>query len=181
MQDFHDPWQTGPAKPLPRRRSNLIWWILGGVGGLVVLGCGGIIAVVVYLGDSIPETSIYTGNQVPAEFTRVMKDAGALQEGEKILYFYSDGMMDIRDGFYFVSDRRVVIYSRLTGISPLTSIPFDEIIDLDLYRNESFFDDSQITLHLDNGEILSFPVSSEYDRDQDFFDAIRDRADNVSK
>ena len=28
---------------------------------------------------------------------------------------------------------------------------------------------------LEGGRVLSFPVSSEFERDQDFFDAIRDR------
>ena len=90
-------------------------------------------------------------------------------------------MTDIRDGFYFISDRKVVIYSEGTGDSPLTAIPFDDIIDVALYRNKSFFEDSEITLHLEDGQVLSFPVSSEYHRDQQFFDAIHDRTAKASE
>ena len=90
-------------------------------------------------------------------------------------------MTDISAGFYFVSDRKVVIYSQATGDSPLTAIPFDDIIEVKLYRNESFFEDSEIMLYLEDGQVLSFPVSSEYERDQLFFDAIHDRTAKESQ
>jgi hypothetical protein len=125
--------------------------------------------------------AIYTGNRIPSEFLRTIESVGALDDDESILYFYSDAMTDIRDGFYFVSDRKVVIYSQATGESPLAAIPFDDIVDVELYRNESFFVDSEITIYLKDGRVLSLPVSSEYDRDQQFFDAIHDRIDKTSE
>jgi hypothetical protein len=175
MQDFSDSPLMGGTQPQPPRRSSGLWWLLGGCGTLVVLGCGGLLAFVIYLGTYGPETSVYTGNRIPARFIKTMESVGALDPGETILYFYSDAMGDIRDGFYFVSDRKVAVYLQGTGDSPLTKIPFDQIAEADLYRNESFFEDSEITLRLKDGQIISFPVSSEYERDQQFFDAIQDR------
>lgn len=178
MDDFRAPPRYEQAEIVPpRRSSNAIWWIFGGCGLFMVLCCTGIIGGLAYLGTYGPETSVYTGNRVPSRFVRTMKSLGALDEGEQIQFFYSDALTDIRDGFYFVSDRKVVIYAEATGDNPLTIVPFEAIESAELYRNESFFEDSQITLQLKDGQILSFPVSSEYDRDEQFHQAILDRID----
>jgi hypothetical protein len=182
MEDYRAPPRIEQAEivPPPRRPSNAVWWILGGCGLLSVLLCTGVIGALAFVGTYGPETSVYTGNRVPSRFTRTMKSVGALDENEQILFFYSDALTDIRDGFYFVSDKRVVIYVQEAGDTPLTVVPFDAIENTELYRNESFFEDSQITLYLKDGQIVSFPVSSEYDRDEHFYKAILQRTGNAS-
>jgi len=61
-----------------------------------------------------------------------------------------------------------------------SGVRFDEIADLTLDRDESFFVDSQITLELKDGQPVSFPVSSEVGGDERFFDAIKTRVDELS-
>jgi hypothetical protein len=114
---------------------------------------------------------------VPKRFITIMRDVGALEDGERIDFFYSDNFSDIRDGFYFVSDRRVVIYAQDAGDTPLTSVAFDQIAQADLVRDTSFIDDSEIILELHDGRVLLFPVSSERDRDIFFHQAIERRID----
>jgi len=143
------------------------------------LCCGGGLVGVMYIGTVGPETSVYMGNQVPSRFVDTMKAEGALDDDETLLYFYSDALTDIRDGFYFVSDKKVVVYIQGTGDTPLTKIPFDQIETAELFRNESFVEDSQIILFLKDGSPVSFPVSSEYGRDQKFFDAIMERVEGA--
>jgi hypothetical protein len=174
------PYQS-PGYPPPRRGgSKVLLWVLIGVGSFFALACGGCFFVFMYVGMQGPETSVYPGNRVPNRYREIMKEVGALEEDEEILYFYSDGLADIRDGFYFVSDKKVVVYIEGAGDSPLTVVRFDEIADMDLYREESFFEDSQITLELKDGRTVSFPVSSEVEGDQRFFDAIQQRVEKVS-
>lgn len=173
--------EFGEYQP-PRRRSGLRWlvFLLGGVALFALLSCGGCMIWVIYLGTYGPETSVYAGNEIPNRFIETMKSVGALEEGETILYFYSDALTDIRDGFYYVSDRRVVVYSQAAGGSPLTTVAFEEIAEMNLDRDESFFTDSQITLGLKDGRPLSFPVSSDVGGDQRFFEAIETRVDELS-
>ena len=121
-----------------------------------------------------PDTFVYTGNQVSARFIATKKDVRALDDGETISFFFSDGVTDIHSGFYFVSDKKVAIYARATK-PPLIVVRFDEIADLELDRNESFFEDSYVLLTLKDGMVVSFLVSSEVDRDRRFFDAINSR------
>ena len=175
IQDFTDPAAIDGTEFSPQRGSHAVWWFLGGVAAIALIGCAGILGVLMYVGMNGPDTSVYTGNRVPAKFLRSMEKVGALDADENILFFYSDAMTDILDGFYFVSDKKVVIYSQTSGASPLTIVAFDDIKEAEFYQNESFFEDSEITLYLEDGQILSFPASSENGRDQEFFDAIRDR------
>jgi hypothetical protein len=177
MQDPPAQPPFGQNAPQTRGGSRTWLWLLVGAGVLFCLPCGGVFAWVFYIGAVGPETSVYTGNQVPARFVSTMKDVGALDDDESILYFYSDAMTDIRNGFYFVSDKRVVVYSNQTGGTPLTAVPFDEITEVDIVRDESFFEDSVITLELECGLPVSFPVSSDAGGDQRFFDAIQSRVD----
>lgn len=156
--------------------SRTAWWLIG-IAVVVVVGCVGVLA---YLGIYGPDTAVYTGNRVPSRFLRTIKSVGALDEDETILFFYSDALTDIRDGFYFVSNKKVAIYIRETD-TPLTAIPFQDIARAELHRSDSFLEDSQITLYLHNGNVHSLPVSNEHDGDRQFFDAIQQRIGNAPR
>ncbi len=158
----------------PSTRRVPAWaWVLIGFCSLVTICCGGLVAGLFYIGVSSPETSVYIGNQVPAAYLSVAREVGGLKEGENVRYFYSDGFMDVRDAFYYVSDQKVAVYVNDGREAPLTEIPFDHIRDASLERDESFFEDSQIVLELKDDSLVAFPVSSEFDRDMSFFDEIQ--------
>lgn len=155
-----------------RAKSGLVLWVLGGGAAIMLICCGGMFGGLVYIGVQGPETSVYVGNQVPNRFVQTAKDVGALQEGERVRFFYSDALTNIRDGFYLVSDTSVVIYIEDGRAEPLQVIPFGDIENADLYRETSFIEDSEIMIETKDGNFVAFPVSSEYDRDQQFYDAI---------
>jgi hypothetical protein len=176
MQDFSEnrP-ESEQYQPRPHRRSHALIWCLVGFGLLVLLSCGGLFGWAVWIGLHGPETHVYTGNQLPGAYIETIKDVGALNDNEKILYFYSDALLDIRDGFCFVSNQKLVLYSETSGTDPLTVISFQDIKELDIVRDDSFWFDSQITVFLTDGVPVSFPVSSELERDMKFFKAIESR------
>ena len=171
MNDIHEAELVG-NETAKRRRMPWWGWVLGALGVLIGVPICIVTAAVLYIGVVSPDTSVYPGKAVPQRFISEMKDLGALSEDEEVLYFYSDAFIDIRDGFYFVSDRRVVIYSEMREGDPLVTYEFDEIDDVLLDRDESFLYDSIVTVFAHNGESIEFPVSSEYNRDEDFFEAI---------
>ncbi len=164
-----EPWNQ------PRGNRNTVpWWgwvliIFAGGGLFSCVSCFSLLAV---LGANAPATSVCTGNQMPTEYITELQNLGLLEPDEKISYFYSDGLMDIKEGFYFISDRKLVIYSDQRGRSPSHVVQFDEIADVDFHHEESFFIDSTITLELKNGLIVSFPVSSEVKGDRNFYQAV---------
>ena len=104
-----------------------------------------------------------------------MKEVGGLEDGEKVEFFYSDGVIDIKQGFYYVSDRKVVIYSEDGRDPALRIIKFEDIKQVELSKSNSTLDDSAIMMKLTDGEWIDFPVSAEHNRDQLFFDAIQEK------
>jgi hypothetical protein len=174
------PWQTGwqpvPPPPAPPRKKGLPgWaWALIAVGALFLLSCGGLLAFFVHVGSVGPDTKVYLGNEVPARFADTLRELNLLEPGEQIRYFYSDALKDIRDGCYFVSDRKVAVYKK-DAATPATLAKFDQIADVQLAASDSTWSDGSITLTLKDGQTVGFPVSSEQGRDKLFFQAIQEK------
>ena len=164
----------GVTAPAPTRGVPWLWLVAG---GCALIGLVGLVLLVglFYLGAKGPNTDVYAGNEVPGRFLDTMRELGALEPDERIDYFYSDAVSDIRDGFCFVSDRRVVTFKGDGGAQALTSVRFDEIADVQLDREESFWVDSQITLKLTDGQVVAFPLSSEHKGDVRFLETVRER------
>lgn len=139
-------------------------WILIIVGGFLVIGFVAIASAVFWVGSEAPGTSVYVGGEVPREFVEAAIDVGAIREDEPVAFFYSDALLDVRNSFLVVTDDRVSVYRR-GAVRPLVTMHFEEITDMDFVRDDSFWTDSQLTLTSWSGEVVSFPVSSDFDRD----------------
>ncbi len=133
-----------------------------------------ILAVLMFIGTVAPETFIYTGRQVPKKYMSTIGDLELLQEGEKIRYFYSDALFDIKEGFYFVTDRNLVIYSK-EWEEPAEVTPLKEIIEMNVEYDDSFLEDSMVYIETLDGMEISFPLSSEKGLDKKFVAAIREK------
>jgi len=114
---------------------------------------------------------VYTASEVPRRFIDVASSLGLLDPGERVTFFYSDALLDVRDGMYFVTDKKVVAYTA-DAATPATVVPFWMIEEAELDSSTSALQDGWITLTLADGEIVVFPVSSEAGRDQLMFNAI---------
>ena len=143
------------------------------MGAFAVFVCVGLIVLLMVVGLSSPETSVYAGNQVPASYITTAREVGALGPNETPKFFYSDGLMGIKSGFYLVTNTNVAIYAEDGRETPLSVIPLKTVIDAQLDRDESFLEDSWISLETKAGDYYTFPVSSEFDRDELFFEAIQ--------
>ena len=165
--------QPVPPAQIPARRGMPAWLkiliillVLGAV--LMIAICAGL----VYMGVKGPPTACVPGSKVRASDMRTIKQLGLLEEGEKIQFFYSDALVDIQQGMYFFTDRRVVVYSE-TWAEPLIAVTYPEILDIRAEFDGNFFVDSTIWLELEE-EYVTFPVSSEGGGDRLFHEALMD-------
>ena len=126
VNDMNQPY-SGPGVEPPKPKRGMPWWgwLITGFVAVVVLPCFGCFGWVAYIGSVGPDTAVYAGNNVPERFIDTAKDVGALEPDETVLFFYSDALTEIRNGFYFVSDKHVVIYNEFDGGNPLTVVGFD--------------------------------------------------------
>ncbi|MGI9466195.1 MAG: hypothetical protein ACR2OA_03635 [Rubripirellula sp.] len=147
-----------------------IFLVFASVLGLV---CGGGILFLMYVAIMGPATYVYPPGQTPQRFLAVAKEVGGLQPGEKVEFFYSVGFTDVREGFTYVSDQKVVVYDP-EGEPPLVTIDYGDIQGLEFTRNESFLLDSVIAVETEDSYELIL-VASEKGRDVEFYEAIRAR------
>jgi hypothetical protein len=164
----------GPPQPPGRRRRGGLpaWaWVLIVLGALVLLSCAGLFAFVAYVGSAGPGTRVYTANEVPRKYVDLSTQLGLLDPGEKVRFFYSDALTDVRGGMYMVTDKKVVVYIE-DAQTPATIVPFGRIEEATLDASDSDWVDGTITLVLADGSAVTFPVSAEGGRDKLMFDAI---------
>ena len=127
------------------------------------------------IGSIVPETYVYLGRQVPKKYKTEIKDLGLLDNNEELKYFYTDGFFDIKEGLYFVTDQKLVVYCK-DWDEPETIIEFHEVTKLEVEYDDSFVEDSYITLETIHGLELSFPVSSEKKRDKAFYEYLLEKS-----
>ncbi len=161
------------GRPLPAQPKSSGAWIkvLVIAGGLLVVVIVALFAVLVYIGSEGPSTSVMPGRQVPKEFVSTIQALGLLESDEQILYFYSDAIVDIQDGLYLLTDRKLVIYDN-EWEPPDIRIPFSRIERLDITYDESFWTDSMVLVVLTDGSEVWFPLSSDDGGDKKFFQTL---------
>jgi hypothetical protein len=144
---------------------------------IIGVGFGTVIAlavmVLVVLGAIGPEISVYAGRQMPKNYMKTIRSLNLLEADEQIRYFYSDALYDIKEGLYFVTGKKLVVYSN-EWEEPATIIPYNEIKALDVQYDDSFFEDSVVFVTTYSGIEVNFPVSSEKGLDKKFVEVIQE-------
>ena len=180
----NDPEFYRSPRELPRhqnesqRRNGWPAWkilLVSSVGVIAILSAI-LIGGLVYVGTVAPETKVYPGNQVPPRFAQTFDELGLLEPGEKIRFFYSDGLLDIKEGSYLLTDRHLILYSE-SWSDPKVIIDFDQITSVDAAWSDTWIEDSSITVDLKNGDLWMFPLSMENGTDRRFVEALRESAD----
>lgn len=124
-----------------------------------------------YLGSVGPEIYVVSGQQITKAQSAIIEELGLLDDSERIRFFYSDALTDIKEGMYLVTDRKLVLYNE-NWVEPRLVAPFASIKDVQLDRNESFFEDSLLNVMLENGETWTLPLSSERGNDKVFYEYL---------
>ena len=144
--------------------------------GCIGIGCGGslILAIVgIFVVASLgPDIYIYTGQQVPKRFMDTVEDLNLLEQDEEVRYLYSDGLMDIKDGLYIVTDRHLVLYSTHWD-EPRIILPLNDLESVEAEYDDSFFTDTTVYVATRDGQEASFPLSSEKGMDRRVVEALQ--------
>ncbi len=141
------------------------------IGTIIVIG---VIAVII-IGSICPETYIYLGHQVPKKYLSEIRSIDLLESDDKIKYFYTDAMFDIKNGMYFVTDRNLVLFCNDWEEAGII-IFLDKIVRVDVEYDESFFNDSLVYVETTTGFEVCFPLSSDHGRDKDFVKYLKQKS-----
>ncbi len=141
------------------------------VGFAIVLLCSGVL----YIGAVSPEKRVVSGAQLPTRFVDTIRQLELIDDDERIRLFYSDGLIGIKEGMYFVTDRQLVIYSE-SYEQPAIRIAFDQIKAIDAAYSDSWLSDSSVWVTLKDGAAYVFPLGMEAGGDRRFVETLRESA-----
>lgn len=150
--------------PNEERKKGTVFYLSVSLGSVLTLA----IVFLLVIGFMSPETEVLPGKQVNKKYLNFVLAEGLIDPTEDIEFWYSDGFGDFKAGFYFFTDKKVVIYSK-DWEEPAMIIPFSEVADMDLEHEPSSMVDSRINLYLFDDTSVFFPVSSEYGGDRKFY------------
>ncbi len=149
------------------RKKGVWYYVNASVIGLIVI----IVIVLMVIGNNSPDIEVVPGKQLNKEYIDFIRNEGIIDKSENVKYWYSDGFTDFKDGFYFFTDKRVVVYSQEWD-EPAIIIPYSEIVRIEFEQDPSFLEDSRITLELIDNTSVYFPISSENGGDEKYYSSL---------
>lgn len=142
--------------------AHTLRWIFGIGCSVLALLFLGLLSLLIFVGAKGPETFVVEGHHMKAKHLKRLEE------------FYSDGLLDIADGSYLLTDRHLIVYCDAWE-QPLEKYPYTQVVDATLERDESFFTDSHLTVILAEGFETSFPLSSEKNGDERFLEKLEEQ------
>ena len=115
----------------------------------------------------VPSTQVTSGWILWGPGRVVLERSAVLEPGERVLYYYSQGLVSFADDGNILTDRRVISYWRdeVSGEFSIESARFSEIADTEV-KQGSWLEDTALTVTRDDGTafLLVLSVESEGDK-----------------
>jgi hypothetical protein len=148
-------------------------------GGVFVAGFVALALLGLLLPATTPETAVLEGDQLSTELHAIVESLDILGPAETILYFYSDGIWDIEEGFYLLTNQALILWGE-NFVPEGTAIPVrrlapSEITSIGVYYSDSWMDDSVVRVD-SAGWNYQFPLSVENGGDRRFITALEEAA-----
>lgn len=172
--ELHKHRKAADIQEYPKaKKRNPIFYV--GVSIASVIGLGIVILFSLgVLGLNSPSFEVIKGNELDEEQLSFVQQKGLLEPDEQIDYWYSHGLFDFKDGFVFFTAQKVVIYNSEWD-TPAEHIRFEHIKEIEIKEDSTdVLSDPTIYLYLYDNTYFYFPVSNENDKDQEFYNRMRE-------
>ena len=124
----------------------------------------------------VPSTQVISGSLLWEWDREWMRERGVLEPGEKVLWFYSDGLLSIESDGNLLTDRRIVSYwEDELGEFFTEAASFEEVNAIQEEPSESVLDPIIVTVERRDGSSFRIVLSDEDDRHQHFLRDLRAR------
>ena len=145
------------------------------LGGAFLSGCIMLVLLGLLLPE-MPETYVLEGDQLSTDQRATIESLGLLKPSERILYFYSDGFWDMKEGFYMLTDQALILWGEAflpegRVLAPAVWLPLSEITFIGVHYSDSWLEDSAVGVD-SGGWNYYFPLSSENGGDRSFITAL---------
>lgn len=171
----NDPWLGAKAqrtRPAPR------WLVIGlvGCGSLIALALVGLFVVGAALELGwIPQGEALRGKDVPAATLAWLREQELVEADEKVLYFCANGILRLREGGCFFTDRRVVSYApREPAGLDVFAAPFGDVVLIESTFADGWFERSALRVETADMHEFELSVATAAGGDRAFDKELRD-------
>jgi hypothetical protein len=157
IQEVHEAIQPG--------RATTAGW---GARSLLAAGLGGVLVGSMVTGLAFgPPTRALRAAEIPSGYAEKLVQAGILETGEHMEFFYSAGLFSILEDGNLFTERRVVSYETSDGELSLAAAAYDQIRGIEVDFSDGL-GDSMVTVSTHDGGEFVLLVSAEEGRDREF-------------
>lgn len=135
----------------------------------------------VLAGSLGPSTAVIPGDELKQADREGLIGEGVVEDGERIVYFYSSGLFSVLEEGNVITDRRVISYEDLGYGLEIESASFSEIESVDLESQGDIWNDTLISVTLLDGSIFYLIASAEAGGDQRFIDELETRVEEANR
>lgn len=173
--DEYAPFERRESDALVRRafRKGLLVGCLVSVAIPILLGAIGAVTLGILIERGhVPDSAAVAGHELNARTLEFLRAEELVRGDEQIAYFYSAGLISLREDGNFFTDRRTVSYWEVADEIQIESAGYHEIETLSYTPDDSLFADSVITVERVDQTTFPLIVSNEGGKDDEFFELL---------
>jgi len=115
------------AEPRPRKGGvRTLLLVLGAIGGVVVLVCGGLVVALVVWAATSPDGGVRLGHEMEPYAEKYLAEHGLLEEGESVVAYYDITIALNASQAAILTDRRLIQHSG----DRVHAMPLDTIAEI---------------------------------------------------
>lgn len=151
---------------------------IGSVFGLLII-VGAIFGRLMDAGV-VPSDRVLAGGDIPGDQVATLLDEGIIEQGEVIEYFYSEGLISVREGGSILTDRRVIAYEEGEDDALYVyDIENDDIVSVEMIQQGDTLNYSVYTVtSTDEEDWLDLWLPHEYGDGERFAAAVQAKISN---
>lgn len=122
---------------------------------------------------SDPDAAVIAGEEMSARDLELLRGEGMLAEGERVLYFYSDGPLSVCEQGSFYTDSRVVSYGDCEGKFEVQQATYSEIKAITPEYQDDLLVNSEVLIERRDGTSFRLLVSNQENLDEAFVELLQ--------
>ena len=143
---------------------------------LVLVGGLSLLLLVVSVAGVLPSASVTPGSELGVMDARFLQSEGLIEEGEEVVYFFTDGLVSRREHGVILTDRRLVTYWNLGRPDAVfAETPFEAIRSVDVTPSTVWYQNTYSEVTLTDGSRFTVGVGPDGGGDQAFLEELARR------
>lgn len=155
--------------------------VIGSIFGVVLLAT---FAFVMWIGlaiegGSMPDSKVVRGSELKPATVKAIAKLAPLRPGEKIEYFYSQGVWSFEEDGNMITNERIVSYYTEEGVFWLDEVDFEEIESIEPEYSDTWLEDTFVWINRTNADGFYIVLSIEEEIDHEVIGHLRNRGIKV--